>query len=79
MGKRARPKALKLRQPQSSEIPPQGERLNAALAMIEAAPPKDEVEGALAVQMACMHTAAMAVLGKLDVAFADERPSSTFM
>ena len=32
--------------------------LNAALAMIEAAAPKDEVEGALAVQMACTHTAA---------------------
>jgi len=39
--------------------------LNAALAMIEAAAPKDEVEGALAVQMACTHTAAMAVLARL--------------
>jgi len=47
--------------------------MNAALAMIEAAAPKDEVEGALAVRMACTHTAAMAVLAKLDVAFADER------
>ena len=44
--------------------------MNAALAMIEAAAPKDEIEGALAVQMACTHTAAMAVLAKLDVAFA---------
>jgi hypothetical protein len=31
----------------------------------EAAAPKDEIEGALAVQMACTHTAAMAILGKL--------------
>jgi hypothetical protein len=30
--------------------------MNAALAMIEAAAPKDEIEGALAVQMACTHT-----------------------
>ena len=48
--------------------------MNAALAMIEAAAPKDEIEGALAVQMACTHTAAMAVLAKLDVAF--ERAAS---
>ena len=41
---------------------------NAALAMIEAAAPKDEIEGALAVQMACTHTAAMAILAKLDCA-----------
>jgi hypothetical protein len=39
--------------------------LNAALAMIEAAAPRDEIEGALAVQMACTHTAAMAVLARL--------------
>ncbi|MFZ3328926.1 MAG: hypothetical protein WA231_25000 [Methylocella sp.] len=39
--------------------------LNAALAMIEAAAPKDEIEGALAVQMACTHTATMAVLARL--------------
>ena len=38
---------------------------NAVLAMIEAAAPKDEIEGALAVQMACTHAAAMAVLAKL--------------
>jgi hypothetical protein len=42
--------------------------MNAALAMIEAAAPKDEIEGALAVQMACTHTAAMAILAKLDCA-----------
>jgi hypothetical protein len=39
--------------------------VNGALAMIEAAAPKDEIEGALAVQMACTHTAAMAVLARL--------------
>jgi hypothetical protein len=44
--------------------------INAALAMIEAAAPKDEIEAALAVQMACTHTAALAVLAKLDVVFA---------
>jgi hypothetical protein len=47
--------------------------MNAALAMIEAAAPKDEIQGALAVQMACTHTAAKAVLAKLDIAFASER------
>jgi hypothetical protein len=39
--------------------------LNAALAMVEATAPRDEIEGALAVQMACTHTAAMAVLARL--------------
>ena len=43
--------------------------MNAALAMIEAAAPRDEIEGALAVQMACTHTAAMAVLAKLDMPY----------
>jgi hypothetical protein len=52
--------------------------MNAALAMIEAAAPKDEIEGALAVQMACTHTAATAVLARLDVAFADERRVAAF-
>jgi hypothetical protein len=40
--------------------------INAALAMIEAAAPRDEIEAALAVQMACTHTAAMAVLANID-------------
>jgi hypothetical protein len=40
--------------------------MNAALAMVAAAAPKNEIEGALAVQMACTHTAAMAVLGNID-------------
>jgi hypothetical protein len=39
--------------------------LNAALAMIEAAAPRDELEGALAVQMARTHAAAMSVLARL--------------
>jgi hypothetical protein len=52
--------------------------MNAALAMIEAAAPKDEIEAALAVQMACTHTAAMAVLAKLDVAFATEHRVAAF-
>src|ERR1700723_1096447 len=52
--------------------------VNAALAMIEAAAPKDEIEAALAVQMACTHTAAMAVLAKLDVAFAREQRVAAF-
>jgi hypothetical protein len=52
--------------------------INAALAMIEAAAPKDEIEGALAVQMACTHMAAMAVLARLDSRFADARRISAF-
>jgi hypothetical protein len=47
--------------------------MNAALAMIEAVGPKDEIEGALAVQMACTHSGSMAVLAKLDAAFGTER------
>jgi hypothetical protein len=39
--------------------------VNASLAMIEAAAPKDEIEGGLAVQMACTHSAVMAVLARL--------------
>ena len=33
--------------------------VNSALALIEAVAPKDELEGALALQMACTHIAAM--------------------
>src|ERR1700751_5449769 len=47
--------------------------MNAALAMIEAAAPKEEIEGALAVQMACTHTAAMAVLARLGGGHGSER------
>jgi hypothetical protein len=52
--------------------------MNAALAMIEAAAPKDEIEGALAIQLAITHTTAMAVLAKLDAAFVTERRVAAF-
>jgi hypothetical protein len=52
--------------------------INAALAMIEAAAPRDELEGALAVQMACTHAAAMTVLAKLDSGFVTERQIAAF-
>ena len=52
--------------------------MNAALAVIEAAAPKDEIEGALAVQMACTHTAAMAVLARLDAALGTEQRVAAF-
>jgi hypothetical protein len=52
--------------------------MNAALAMIEAAAPRDEIEGALAVQMACTHTAAMAVLARIDATLGSERRIAAF-
>jgi hypothetical protein len=52
--------------------------INAALAMIEAAAPRDELEAALAIQMACTHTAAMSVLAKMDSAFGTERRIAAF-
>ena len=52
--------------------------INAALAMIEAAAPRDELEGALAVQLACTHMAAMAILGKLDSGFGTDRRIAAF-
>jgi hypothetical protein len=52
--------------------------INAALAMIEAAAPRDELEGALAVQMACTHTAAMSVLAKMDSGLGTERRTAAF-
>jgi hypothetical protein len=52
--------------------------INAALAMIEAAAPRDELEGALAVQMASTHMAAMLVLAKMDSGFATERRTVAF-
>jgi hypothetical protein len=47
--------------------------INAALAMIEATAPKNEIEAALAVQMACTHSAAMTILAKLDRFGTDRR------
>jgi hypothetical protein len=52
--------------------------INAALAMIEAASPRDELEGALAVQMACCHAAAMQVLAKMDSGFGTDRRIAAF-
>ena len=52
--------------------------VNAALAMIEAAAPKDEIEGALAVQMACTHSAAMAVLARIGGGHGSEQRVATF-
>jgi hypothetical protein len=46
--------------------------------MISAAAPRDGVEAALAVQMACTHTAAMAILAKLDSGFGTERRIAAF-
>src|SRR5215211_7379163 len=39
--------------------------VNASLAFIESAKPREEVECALVIQMACTHTATMAVLARL--------------
>jgi hypothetical protein len=48
-------------------------RLDAALALIQAVAPKDEVEAALAVQMAATHSAAMMVLVRLGGGHGGER------
>jgi hypothetical protein len=47
--------------------------VNASLAFIEGAKPQDEVECALLIQMACTHTAAMAVLNRLGGAHGGDR------
>ena len=39
--------------------------MNASLAFIEGAKPRDEIECALVIQMACTHSATMAVLSRL--------------
>jgi hypothetical protein len=39
--------------------------VNAALAMIESEQPRGETECAIVIQMACLHSATMAVLGRL--------------
>jgi hypothetical protein len=51
--------------------------VNASLAFIEGAKPRDEVECALVIQMACTHTAAMAVLGRLGGGHGPDRSVST--
>ena len=45
--------------------------VNSALAMIESEQPKGETECAIVVQMACIHSATMAVLGRLTGAYGD--------
>jgi hypothetical protein len=52
--------------------------VNSALALIEGAAPKDEIEGALAVQMACTHIAAMALFARLQDGYQTERRTSLF-
>jgi hypothetical protein len=47
--------------------------VNAVLAFIEAAEPKNEIEAALAIQMACTHAVAMAVLSRLGGAYGGDR------
>ena len=47
--------------------------MNSALALIEAAEPRNEIEGALALQMACTHIASMAILAKIEGGSATER------
>ena len=51
--------------------------VNASLAIIEGAEPRDEVECALVMQMACTHTAAMAVLGRLGGGHGPDRSVAT--
>lgn len=47
--------------------------VNAVLAFVEAAEPKNEMEAALAIQMACTHAAAMAVLNRVGGAYGGDR------
>ena len=47
--------------------------VNSALALIEVAQPRDEIEAALALQMAWVHIAAMAILSRLEGGFSTER------
>ena len=52
--------------------------INAALAFIEGFAPRNEVEAALAVQMACTHSATMSVLGRLGPAGGTEDHACRF-
>jgi hypothetical protein len=47
--------------------------VNASLAFIEGAKPRDEIESALVIQMACTHSATMAVLSRLGGAHGGDR------
>jgi hypothetical protein len=52
--------------------------VNSALAMIEAVAPKNEIEGALAMQMACTHMAVMSILDRFDGGFRGEKRTALF-
>ena len=52
--------------------------VNSALALIEAAEPRNEIEGALALQMACTHIASMAILARFEGGFTTERRTGLF-
>jgi hypothetical protein len=47
--------------------------VNAVLAIIEAAEPKNEIEAALAIQMACTHAVTMAILSRTGGAYGGDR------
>ncbi len=47
--------------------------MNVSLAFIEGAKPRDEIESALVIQMACTHSATMAVLSRLGGALGGDR------
>jgi hypothetical protein len=47
--------------------------VNAVLAFIEAAEPRNEIEAALAIQMACTHAVTMAVLSRAGGAYGGDR------
>src|SRR6476620_7532064 len=47
--------------------------VNAVLAFVAAAEPKNEIEAALAIQMACTHAVAMAVLSRAGGAYGGDR------
>jgi hypothetical protein len=47
--------------------------VNAVLAFIEAAEPKNEIEAALAIQMACTHAVTMAILSRAGGAYGGDR------
>ena len=51
--------------------------VNAVLAIIEAAEPKNEIEAALAIQMACTHAVTMAVLSRAGGAYGGDRHVAT--
>jgi hypothetical protein len=52
--------------------------VNSALALIEAAEPRNEIEGAVAVQVACTHIASMAIMARLEGGFSTERRTGLF-